>query len=355
MFTGIIEEMGEVVSLTPTEAGSAVLTLRAGAVLEGLPDGGSLAVNGVCLTQAPEAGSGTTSSASHSSDSAPATAASPSSPPSSSPPSSSPSSPAPPTPSASPTSSAPPSAKSLFVAHVMGETLTRTTVGALQPGDPVNLERCPRAGDRFDGHIVQGHIDGTGRVVERVDEGDWVRIRIAVPADLAPYTAEKGSIALDGVSLTLSAVSPAPGTDPTGTDPTGANPADTDPNGTDPTGAHPTGTDPNSTDPHDTDHWVEVSLIPATLAATRMGVLQVGDAVNIEVDIIAKYAARLTAFRTTNAAPTTDRGGPATSPTMNHGGPATSPTTTSATTASATADSSPAAPAAATPHEGDLS
>ncbi|GAA4511820.1 riboflavin synthase [Brevibacterium yomogidense] len=254
MFTGIIEEMGEVVSLTPTEAGSAVLTLRAGAVLDGLPDGGSLAVNGVCLTQAPEAGAGATSSASPS----------------------------------SPTSSVPPSTQSLFVAHVMGETLTRTTLGALQPGDPVNLERCPRAGDRFDGHIVQGHIDGTGHVVERVDEGDWVRIRIAVPADLAPFTAEKGSIALDGVSLTLSAVSPAPGTYPAGTDPLA------------------------------TDHWVEVGLIPATLAATRMGVLQVGDAVNVEVDIIAKYAARLTAFHAATAATT-------------------------------------AAPAAATPHEGDLS
>ena len=220
MFTGIIEEMGEVVSLNPTEAGSAVLTLRAGTVLDGLPDGGSLAVNGVCLTQAPE--------------SLPADGA----------------------------------ARSLttgvFVAHVMGETLTRTTVGGLQPGDPVNLERCPRASDRLDGHIVQGHVDGTGQVLARVDEGDWVTIRIAVPADLAPFTAEKGSIALDGISLTLTAVSPAP-----------------------------------AGQPSDSDHWVEVGLIPATLAATRMGVLAVGDEVNVEVDVIAKYAARLTQFQAT--------------------------------------------------------
>lgn len=240
MFTGIIEEMGEVVSLTPTDAGSAVLTLRAGTVLNGLPDGGSLAVNGVCLTQAPE--------------SLPSDGA----------------------------------ARSLttgvFVAHVMGETLTRTTVGGLQSGDPVNLERCPRASDRLDGHIVQGHVDGTGRVLARVDEGDWVTLRISVPADLAPYTAEKGSIALDGISLTLSAVSPAPGGEPT------ARPATA-------SGAGPSVAEPSDSAQPDPGHWVEVSLIPATLAATRMGVLAVGDEVNIEVDVIAKYAARLTQFQ----------------------------------------------------------
>lgn len=237
MFTGIIEEMGEVVSLTPTEAGSAILTLRAGTVLDGLPDGGSLAVNGVCLTQAPE--------------SLPADGA----------------------------------ARSLttgvFVAHVMGETLTRTTVGRLQPGDPVNLERCPRASDRLDGHIVQGHVDGTGRVLARVDEGDWVTMRISVPAELAPFTAEKGSIALDGISLTLTAVSPAPAGEQT------ARPATASAAG------------PSDSAYSDSDHWVEVGLIPATLAATRMGVLAVGDEVNVEVDVIAKYAARLTQFQTT--------------------------------------------------------
>ena len=233
MFTGIIEEMGEVVSLVPTGEGSAVLTLRAGAVLGGLPDGGSLAVSGVCLTQAPDAGDAADQPAT-ASGAAPGDAT---------------------------TASAPPA--SLFTAHVMGETLTRTTIGALGPGDPVNLERCPRAGDRFDGHIVQGHVDGTGTVLDIIDEGDWVRVRIGLPADLAPYTAEKGSIALDGISLTLSAVSPAT--------------AD--------------------------QHWVEVSLIPVTLAATRMGVLHAGDTVNVEVDIIAKYAARLTQFQTSAGAP----------------------------------------------------
>lgn len=239
MFTGIIEEMGEVVSLVPTGEGSAVLTLRAGRVLDGLPDGGSLAVNGVCLTQAPNAG---------------ATAAARDTV-------------AQPTPASATGSSVPAPASGLFTAHVMGETLTRTTVGRLSPGDPVNLERCPRAGDRFDGHIVQGHVDGTGTVLAVVDEGDWVRVRIGLPADLAPFTAEKGSVALDGISLTISAVSP----------------------------AHP----------DDDQHWVEVSLIPVTLAATRMGVLRERDAVNVEVDVIAKYAARLTEFRTGAAAAST--------------------------------------------------
>lgn len=230
MFTGIIEEMGEVVSLTPTEAGSAVLTLRAGTVLDGLPDGGSLAVNGVCLTQAPESLPEATAT-----DPATATPSGPAG-----------------------------STTGTFVAHVMGETLIRTTVGGLRPGDPVNLERCPRASDRLDGHIVQGHVDGTGRVLARVDEGDWVTMRISVPAELAPFTAEKGSIALDGISLTLTAVSPTP-----------------------------------AGEPSDSDHWVEVGLIPATLAATRMGFLAAGDEANVEVDVIAKYAARLTQFQAT--------------------------------------------------------
>jgi riboflavin synthase alpha subunit len=254
MFTGIIEEMGEVVSLAPTGEGSAVLTLRAGAVLDGLPDGGSLAVNGVCLTQAAGAG-GTAAAGDTGAQPTPTSATTATDP-------------APASASTTSESSVPSSDASLFTAHVMGETLTRTTVGGLAPGDPVNLERCPRAGDRFDGHIVQGHVDGTGTVLAVVDEGDWVRVRIGLPSDLAPYTAEKGSIALDGISLTISAVSP----------------------------AHP----------GDDQHWVEVSLIPVTLAATRMGVLREGDAVNVEVDVIAKYAARLTEFRTATAdTPTT--------------------------------------------------
>ncbi|WP_084499509.1 riboflavin synthase [Brevibacterium album] len=233
MFTGIIEETGTVTSLAPTGQGSAVLTVRAGAVLDGLPEGGSLAVNGVCLTQAsPEA-------------STPLAEASPD----------------PASPSAA-ASAAPPARE--FRAHVMGETLARTTIGALTPGAVVNLERCPRAGDRFDGHIVQGHVDGTGIVLARVDEGDWVRLRVSVPARLALFTAEKGSIALDGISLTLTAVSPARPHTATSAEAAG--------------------------------HWVEVGLIPATLEATRMGTVSPGDPVNIEVDVMAKYAARLAEF-----------------------------------------------------------
>ena len=265
MFTGIIEEMGEVVSLTPTEAGSAVLTLRAGTVLDGLPDGGSLAVNGVCLTQAPESLPATTDTATATGTTTGPAAATPTGPAAATP--------------TGPAGTAAASTTGTFVAHVMGETLTRTTVGRLRPGDPVNLERCPRASDRLDGHIVQGHVDGTGRVLARVDEGDWVTMRISVPAELAPFTAEKGSIALDGISLTLSAVSPAPAGEPT------ARPATA------------SAADPSEPAPSDSDHWVEVGLIPATLVATRMGILAVGDEVNVEVDVIAKYAARLTQFQ----------------------------------------------------------
>ncbi|GAA2092048.1 MULTISPECIES: riboflavin synthase [Brevibacterium] len=238
MFTGIIEEKGTVTSLTRTEHGSAILIIRAGAVLAGLPEGGSLAVNGVCLTQAAaEANAAPAATTASAAEQVPPEAPG--------------AGPAP-----SPDTGSAPEAATEFRAHVMGETLDRTTIGTLAPGDTVNLERCPRAGDRFDGHIVQGHVDGTGEVLAKEDLGDWVRLRVSLPARLAPFTAEKGSIALDGISLTLTAVSP-PATQP---------------------------------------HWVEVGLIPATLAATRMGDIRPGDPVNIEVDVMAKYAARLAEF-----------------------------------------------------------
>ena len=140
---------------------------------------------------------------------------------------------------------------------VMGETLRRTTIGALEPGASVNLERCTKAGARLDGHVVQGHVDAVGRVLSREDHGQWVSFRVAVPTQYAPLTAQKGSIALDGISLTLTAVSPA--------------------------GAE--------------THWVEVGIIPTTLRETTMGTRQVGDEVNIEVDVLAKYVARLNEFQ----------------------------------------------------------
>lgn len=202
MFTGIVTEQGTVraLELIP-DRDSARLTLEAPASVVGLELGGSLAVNGTCLTAA-RVDRGT------------------------------------------------------VVVDVMGETLRRTTTGRLTPGDTVNLERCLPAGGRFDGHIVQGHVDGTGQVLQIEDLGGWRRVRVSLPPDLAPLLAEKGSIAMDGVSLTVTAVSAA-----------GAAEA-----------------------------WFEVGLIPETLERTTVGTRAVGDPVNLEVDVIARYAARLAAF-----------------------------------------------------------
>ncbi|MFI5085323.1 MAG: riboflavin synthase [Actinomycetales bacterium] len=203
MFTGIIEEQGKVVSLAPSaDGGSAVLMLQGGRTLENLEPGASVAVNGVCLTATMIHGR-------------------------------------------------------MFGVDVMGETLERTTTGLLAPGDRVNLERCVPAGGRLDGHVVQGHVDGVGSVLEREDLGRWERLRFGVPAPLARYIAEKGSIAVDGVSLTVTAVSPAAEAAP----------------------------------------WFEVGLIPTTLSETGLGAKAVGAGVNLEVDVLAKYTERLLSFR----------------------------------------------------------
>jgi riboflavin synthase len=189
VFTGIIEELGEVVALEP-RGDSAVLAVRASAVA---PHGASVAVNGVCLTVV-GADSGTLSF------------------------------------------------------DVMAETLKRSVVGALRAGERVNLERAVRADGRLDGHVVQGHVDGTGVVVSRTPGDAWDAVRFGMPPELSRYVAEKGSIAVDGVSLTVTAVG---------------------------------------------DDWFEVGLIPETLRATTLGAKQPGDAVNLEVDVLAKYVARL--------------------------------------------------------------
>lgn len=204
MFTGIIEGRGTVVRIDQQpETDSAVLVVAAGSVLDGMDLGGSLAINGVCLT-AISLGEGN------------------------------------------------------IEVDVMGETLARTTTGALRAGDEVNLERCVVAGGRLDGHVVQGHVDGVGALVERENQGKWDRLRFSVPRELSPYIAEKGSIAIDGVSLTVTAVSPA----------------------------------------SETEQWFEVGLIPVTLAKTGLGDKPVGGAVNLEVDVLAKYAQRLLEFST---------------------------------------------------------
>ena len=136
------------------------------------------------------------------------------------------------------------SAAGWFEAVVSPETLSRTTLGGLAVGDTVNLERALRVGDRLDGHLVQGHVDATGRVVETRQEGSGLRMRISLPADLEPFVVMKGSIAVDGVSLTVAAR---------------------------PEGAF------------------EVALIPATLAATGLGRKTAGAAVNLEVDLVGRY------------------------------------------------------------------
>jgi riboflavin synthase len=204
VFTGIVAERGEVIALGP-HADSATLTIRGPIVTAAARPGDSIAVNGVCLTVTD------------------VTAQS-------------------------------------FTADVMGETLARSSLGALAPGAPVNLERSLRADGRLDGHIVQGHVDGTGRVIERRLAARWQVLRISIPGGLARYLAEKGSVAVDGVSLTVSALSEGPGGD---------------------SGV--------------TGGWFEVSLIPETLARTTLGVSEVGAVVNLEVDVIAKYVERLLA------------------------------------------------------------
>ena len=208
MFTGIIEELGKAAGLDLL-ADSARLTIYAPLVADGAMPGSSIAVNGVCLTVTAADGN-------------------------------------------------------QFTADVMGETLARSTLGGLAAGAPVNLERSAPVGGRLDGHIVQGHVDGTGVITESRPADRWHVLRISIPAGLSRYIAEKGSVAVDGVSLTVSGLSPL------GVGPPGA--------------AQPGGED-----------WFEVSLIPETLARTTLGVASVGDKVNIEVDVIAKYVERLLA------------------------------------------------------------
>jgi len=195
VFTGIVEELGEVVDLSP-EGDSARLTVRGPKVTADATPGDSIAINGVCLTVTGRA-------------------------------------------------------EDRFTADVIGETLKHSAIGSLAPGDAVNLERAVRADGRLDGHIVQGHVDGTGTIVSRQPGADWEVVRISIPADQARYVVYKGSIAVDGVSLTVSGLS------------------------------------------DDGDPWFEVSLIPETLRRTTLGVRRPGAVVNIEVDLVAKYIERL--------------------------------------------------------------
>jgi riboflavin synthase len=197
VFTGIVEEVGTV-AVREERPDSSVLRIRAQRVLEDVALGDSIAVNGVCLTvTGVEDG--------------------------------------------------------VWSTDVMAETLRRSSLGAVAPGAAVNLERAVTPHTRLGGHLMQGHVDGVGSVLTRTPGADWEVVRIGVPPALARYVVEKGSIAVDGVSLTVSAVSAAD-------------------------------------DPHP---WFEVSLIPTTLRETTLGARAPGEPVNLEVDVIAKYVERL--------------------------------------------------------------
>jgi riboflavin synthase len=207
VFTGIVEEVGTLV-VRESRSDSAVLRIQAKRVLEGVALGDSIAVNGVCLTVTDVQPDG------------------------------------------------------VWSTDVMGETLRRSSLGTAGAGDPVNLERAVTPHTRLGGHLMQGHVDGVGSIVARTPGEHWEVVRIALPPDLARYVVEKGSIAVDGVSLTVSAVSDV------GVGGAGADTAIPDP-------------------------WFEVSLIPTTLRETTLGARAPGDPVNLEVDVIAKYVERL--------------------------------------------------------------
>jgi len=206
VFTGIVEEVGSLV-VREDSSDAAVLRIRARRVLEDVSLGDSISVNGVCLT---------------------VTGVEPAD-----------------------------DGAAVWSTDVMAETLRRSSLGGLTDGDPVNLERAVSAHTRLGGHIVQGHVDGVGTVVSRSPSEHWDVVRVALPPELARYVVEKGSITVDGVSLTVSALSAA----------------------------------------DDPEPWFEVSLIPATLRETTLGGRTPGDPVNLEVDVIAKYVERLLGAR----------------------------------------------------------
>jgi len=197
MFTGIVEELGEIVGKEEL-ADAARFEIRGPVVTSDAGHGDSIAVNGVCLTVVEVLPGGA------------------------------------------------------FTADVMAETLNRSSLRAVGVGSQVNLERAAAVNSRLGGHIVQGHVDGTGEVIARTPSENWEVVRISLPRELARYVVEKGSITVDGISLTVSGIG---------------------------------------------DDWFEVSLIPTTLSLTTLGAATVGTPVNLEVDVIAKYVERLMAQR----------------------------------------------------------
>lgn len=197
MFTGIVTELGRMASVESTTFGKRLL-LECVQTRQGLAVGDSVSVNGVCLTVVALSDRG-------------------------------------------------------FAVDAVAETLQRSSLGGVRVGDPLDLERPMAASGRFDGHLVQGHVDGVGSIVSIEPEGTARRIRISAPVSLSPYLVEKGSVTVDGVSLTVTAVAP----------------------------------------PQAEEVWFEIVIIPHTLDVTVFGVRAVGDEVNLEVDVIAKYVERM--------------------------------------------------------------
>ena len=202
MFTGIIEEMGVVKEVTKTRQGSSV-SILAQTVLEGLKVGDSVTVNGACLTVVAFA-------------------------------------------------------RTEMKADLSPETSKVTTLGSLKAGDPVNLERAMRLGDRLGGHLVTGHVDAIGTIRARVQEGDSLQLTIEAPREVLRYCVPKGSVTVDGISLTLNEV---------------------------------------------TDRGFRVTIIPHTAKVTTLGIKQVGDAVNLEADLIGKFVERLFPGRESGSQP----------------------------------------------------
>ena len=205
MFTGLVEEKGAVTAIE--ELGDSVrITIRGPLVTSDAQHGDSIAINGCCLTVMAQG-------------------------------------------------------DDMFSADVMRETLDKTSLGDLTVGDEVNLERATQSGARLGGHIVQGHVDGTGTILDRTPSEHWEVVRIALPPELAKYLVDKGSVTVDGTSLTVVEV----------------------------------------VDAH--QPWFSVSLIPTTLTDTTLGTKSAGDRVNLEVDIIAKYVERLLGARKREGSP----------------------------------------------------
>ena len=205
MFSGLVEDLGRVesVEVTPEGARIRVATRLAGQIATG----DSIAVNGCCLTATSVDGSG-------------------------------------------------------FAADAMRQTLDLTSLGGLEPGDPVNLELALRADQRLGGHIVQGHVDATAVVTGWEPDGFARRLRVSLPAGLSRYVIPQGSITIEGVSLTVAACE---------------------------------------------DGWAEVALIPETRERTNLGALEPGDTVNVECDVIAKYVERMVSPYVHGSAGRTDR------------------------------------------------